>query len=97
MPKLSSWYVFYYRRGAAQNYCSIIFQARIGEAEECIDGMNSKAATTEKLRARYQMDLQELQNESERINTQVAIAEKKLQTFDKVCRLSCQKVCFSTI
>ena len=62
----------------------IIFQARIGEAEECIDGMNSKAATTEKLRVRYQMDLQELQNESERINTQAAIAEKKLQTFDKV-------------
>ena len=30
------------------------------------------------------MDLGELQNESERINTQVAIAEKKLQTFDKV-------------
>lgn len=46
--------------------------------------MNSKAATTEKLRVRYQMDLQELQNESERINAQAAIAEKKLQTFDKV-------------
>ena len=62
----------------------IIFQARITEAEECIDGLNSKVATTEKLRSRYQMDLDELHHESERINTQVAISEKKLQTFDKV-------------
>ena len=46
--------------------------------------MNSKVATTEKLRSRYQMDLDELQNESERINTQLAVADKKLQTFDKV-------------
>ena len=30
------------------------------------------------------MDLDELHHESERINTQVAISEKKLQTFDKV-------------
>ena len=62
----------------------IIFQARITEAEECIDGMNSKVATTEKLRSRYQMDLDELHHESERINTQMAIADKKLQTFDRV-------------
>ena len=59
-------------------------QARIGEAEECIDGLNSKAATTEKLRSRYQLDLDELQNESERISSRVTIATKKLQTFDKV-------------
>ena len=59
-------------------------QARISEAEECIDGLNSKAATTEKLRSRYQLDLDELQNESERISSRVTIATKKLQTFDKV-------------
>lgn len=63
---------------------STFFQARIGEAEECIDGLNSRTATTEKLRNRYHIDLEELQNESERINTQVQVAEKKLQTFDKV-------------
>jgi hypothetical protein len=59
-------------------------KARIGEAEECIDGLTSKAVTTEKLRTRYQMDLDELQNESERINSRVAVAEMKLLTFDKV-------------
>ena len=41
-------------------------------------------ATTEKLRSRYQLDLDELQNESERISSRVTVAEKKLQTFDKV-------------
>ena len=50
-------------------YFFIIFQARITEAEECIDGLNSKVTTTEKLRSRYQMDLDELHHESERINT----------------------------
>ena len=67
-------------------------QARIGEAEECIDGLNSKAATTEKLRSRYQLDLDELQNESERISNRVTIATKKLQTFDKV-KISIIYVC----
>ena len=37
------------------------FQARIDEAEECIDGLNSKTATTEKLRNRYQVELEDLQ------------------------------------
>ena len=41
-------------------------------------------ATTEKLRSRYQIDLEELQSQSEKINSQVLIADKKLQTFDKV-------------
>ena len=44
-------------------------------------------ATTEKLRSRYQLDLDELQNESERISSRVTVAEKKLQTFDKVRKL----------
>ena len=37
------------------------FKARIDEAEECIDGLNSKTATTEKLRNRYQVELEDLQ------------------------------------
>ncbi len=34
---------------------------------------------------RFQIDLEDLQVEFERINGQVAVAEKKLKTFDKVC------------
>ncbi len=48
-------------------------------------------ATTEKIRNRYQLDLDDLQNESERINSQVAVAEKKLETFDRVSPL-CNKI-----
>ena len=40
---------------------SALAQARIDEAEECIDGLNSKATTTEKLRNRYQIELEDLQ------------------------------------
>ncbi|XP_059088113.1 myosin heavy chain, muscle-like isoform X2 [Tigriopus californicus] len=58
--------------------------ARIEEAEECIDGLNSKVGTTEKLKNRYQIELEDLQMEFERINGQVAVADKKLRTFDKV-------------
>ena len=54
------------------------------EAEDCIDGLNTKVASTEKLRNRYQVDLEDLQVEFERVNGQVAVAEKKLKTFDKV-------------
>ena len=59
-------------------------QARIEEAEECIEGLTSKVATTEKLRNRYNIDLEDLQAEYERVNGQVAVAEKKLKTFDLV-------------
>ena len=41
-------------------------------------------ATTEKLRNRYNIDLEDLQAEYERVNGQVAVAEKKLKTFDLV-------------
>ncbi len=41
-------------------------------------------ATTEKLRNRYQIDLEDLQVEFEKVTAQVAVAEKKLNTFDKV-------------
>ena len=61
-----------------------IFQARIAEAEDCIDGLNAKVATTEKLRNRYQIDLEDLQVEFEKVTAQIAVAEKKLKTFDKV-------------
>ena len=41
-------------------------------------------ATTEKLRNRYQIDLEDLQVEFEKVTAQIAVAEKKLKTFDKV-------------
>lgn len=70
---------------AAGYICGIsIFQARIAEAEDCIDGLNAKVATTEKLRNRYQIDLEDLQVEYEKVTAQMAVAEKKLKTFDKV-------------
>jgi hypothetical protein len=40
--------------------------------------------TTEKIRNRYHVDLEDIQSEFERVNSQVAVAEKKLVTFDKV-------------
>ena len=54
--------------------------------------MNGKVQTTEKLRNRYQVELEDLQVEFERINGQVAVAAKKLDTFDRVVeewRLKC--------
>ena len=33
---------------------------------------------------RYHVDLEDIQSEFERVNTQVAVSEKKLVTFDKV-------------
>ena len=50
-------------------------------------------ASTEKIRNRYQLDLEDLQVEFERVNTQVGVAEKKLKTFDKVVgewRMKCE-------
>ena len=61
-----------------------MLQARIAEAEDCIDGLNAKVATTEKLRNRYQIDLEDLQVEFEKVTAQIAVAAKKLNTFDKV-------------
>ena len=38
--------------------------------------------------SRYQVDLEDIQSEYERVNSQVAISEKKLMTFDKVDNLT---------
>ena len=38
--------------------------------------------------SRYQVDLEDIQSEYERVNSQVAISEKKLMTFDKVDNLA---------
>ena len=69
--------------------------ARINEAEECIDGLNMKVGTTEKIRNRYQNDLEDLQMEYERISSAITVAEKKLKNFDIVVnewRLKCEDI-----
>jgi myosin heavy chain 6/7 len=69
--------------------------ARIAEAEDCIEGLSTKVVSTEKIRNRYQIDLEDLQLELERINSSVAVAEKKLKNFDAVVgewKLKCDDI-----
>ena len=69
--------------------------ARIGEAEECIEGLSSKVATTEKIRNRYQMDLEDLQLELERVNSSISVSDKKLKNYDAVVgewKLKCDDI-----
>jgi myosin heavy chain 6/7 len=69
--------------------------ARIAEAEDCIEGLSSKVVSTEKIRNRYQIDLEDLQLELERINSSVSVAEKKLRNFDAVVgewKLKCDDI-----
>ena len=69
--------------------------ARINEAEECIDGLNVKVGTTEKIRNRYQIDLEDLQMEFERINSAISVADKKLKNYDSVVgewRVKCEDI-----
>ena len=73
--------------------CKLI--ARINEAEECIEGLGSKVNTTEKIRNRYQMDLEDLQMELERINSSISISDKKLKNYDTVVgewKLKCEDI-----
>ena len=69
--------------------------ARINEAEECIEGLGSKVNTTEKIRNRYQMDLEDLQLELERINSCISVSDKKLKNYDAVIgewKLKCEDI-----
>ena len=69
--------------------------ARINEAEECIEGLTSKVNTTEKIRNRYQMDLEDLQLELERINSAISASDKKLKNYDAVIgewKLKCEDI-----
>jgi len=69
--------------------------ARINEAEECIEGLGLKVNTTEKIRNRYQMDLEDLQLELERVNSAISVADKKLKNYDAVInewRIKCDDI-----
>merc|ERR1739844_586647 len=58
--------------------------ARLTEAEETIDNLNQKIATTEKVRHCLDGELEELQLEYERVHAAAIITEKRGRNFDKV-------------
>merc|ERR1719384_2568051 len=58
--------------------------ARLQEAEETIDSLNQKVATTEKTKHRLEVELEDLQLEYERVHAAAIITEKRGRNFDKV-------------
>merc|ERR1712127_59242 len=58
--------------------------ARLQEAEETIDSLNEKVASTEKTKHRLEAELEDLQLEYERVHSAAIITEKRGRNFDKV-------------
>merc|ERR1712112_83045 len=58
--------------------------ARLAEAEETIDTLNQKVASTEKTKHRLETELEDLQLEYERVHAAAIITEKRGKNFDKV-------------
>merc|ERR1712112_64264 len=58
--------------------------ARLSEAEETIDSLNQKVASTEKTKHRLETELEDLQLEYERVHAAAIITEKRGRNFDKV-------------
>merc|ERR1719222_940454 len=59
-------------------------QMRLQEAEETIDSLHTKVASTEKTKHRMDTELEDLQLEFERVNAAAIVADKRAQNFDKV-------------
>merc|ERR1712002_980932 len=59
-------------------------QARIVEAEENVDSLQTKIANVEKSKARLAADLDEISMEYERVHAAALITEKRAKNFDKV-------------
>ena len=59
-------------------------QARIVEAEENVDSLQTKIASVEKSKARLAADLDEISMEYERVHAAALITEKRGKNFDKV-------------
>jgi len=59
-------------------------QMRLQEAEETIDSLQAKVASTEKTKHRLDTELEDLQLEYERVNAAAIVTEKRAQNFDKV-------------
>merc|ERR1712212_769585 len=58
--------------------------ARLAEAEETVESLNQKVASTEKTKHRLETDLEDLQLEYERVHAAAIITEKRAKNFDKV-------------
>jgi len=58
--------------------------ARLAEAEETIETLNQKVASTEKTKHRLETELEDLQLEYERVHAAAVITEKRGKNFDKV-------------
>ena len=58
--------------------------ARVAEAEETIDSLNSKISSTEKSKLRIAADLEDAQLEYERTHAAAIITERRAANFDKV-------------
>merc|ERR1712108_123437 len=58
--------------------------ARLQEAEETIESLNQKVASTEKTKHRLETELEDLQLEYERVHAAAIITEKRGRNFDKV-------------
>merc|ERR1711874_288631 len=58
--------------------------ARLNEAEDTIDNLNQKVASTEKTKHRLETELEDLQLEYERVHAAAIITEKRGRNFDKV-------------
>merc|ERR1712012_884324 len=57
--------------------------ARLAEAEETIETLNSKCAAVEKTKHRLENELEELQLEYERVHAAAIITEKRGRNFDR--------------
>merc|ERR1712109_54267 len=58
--------------------------ARVAEAEEAIDTLTQKVASTEKTKHRLETELEDLQLEYERVHAAAVITERRGKNFDKV-------------
>merc|ERR1712128_62392 len=59
-------------------------KARVGEAEETVDSLQSKIANVEKSKSRIAQELEELSMEYERAHAAAIIVEKRAMNYDKV-------------
>ena len=73
--------------GGKQKLC-----ARLMEAEETIETLNQKVASSEKSRHRLDTELEEIQMEYERVHAAAIITEKRGRNFDKVNQKFFQKI-----
>ena len=64
-------------------------QARIQEADETVESLQVKIASSEKSKSRMQTDLEEISLEYERTHAAAIICEKRGRNFDRVSSYRC--------